>query len=972
MMRRRLFPAIVVAIILLLCACSQDDAMRGRTLSIALEGVAQPGARTILPDGYVQPTKFDVTLTAVDGNGEPTTYKDLTLSAGSLTLTDVKLGTYTVSIDGKTDKDITVMKGVGNTQLDVTPTKVSDVTVTMDVISDSGTGTIKVVFDWSAAKDNERLKSYLATDEGITFKMYKVGEVAEVGEVGDDKTPLGCVTVNGADTTSATLTATVDLGAPGTNEFDVYYKLYSGETLITDKLRMSTVHVYAGNTSVDDEGVIYLDESDFSWGVNVRKVTSEYDENSDVVVSWTNVKSLGEQIFERVVVSYTPTSGGETKTKTAYFDGKEASTYNTANDFHFPAESTEGHVILDDLASNVEYDVSIQAWQKDGYVSANAKMTTVKGKVAVSSITPTTTSPISTTAEAEAFTLSWKLNDNASITDVTVNASGDGAFEIGEPNDSTISGSVSVKPLKAGSYTITVTSEDNKDVSTNYTVNTKLATPTSVTAADATDGIEVSWAAVADASSYIVTKYVGGAASGTTATVEDGTSWKDTEILSEKSYSYTVQAIYSDDGTLNSAASLTSNVIDVPKSAISVTIPDSDKDALKIEITSESGVLALYDDDDTLTFSVGEALQGYTYEWILNGKTFSEENASSVTISRAKHGEEFFDYKTESGEQELILKITKGSKIYSGYVSFYNVEVPETSVSINLPEGFDSYFTTENKCRVSSMVDASTVRTVTLTATVKSNETVLVMPVRYSSNNEEVATVNSSTGVVTFKENAHGDVTITATTVGGKTATVTFEVYNPTVASVEEFINAINSIYGAKLAEADDYFYANPYRDDMYTGWRTSWPNYYLNYDSSGFHFSRIYSWSSSGSGTEPSSIDAETAVSSDTIGDITIQTTGNISLSINSSGDNYFVSAIDGGDIEVILPSNQGKAWLHYNNVSFNSGNQESRDGTFTVTFEKILGYNNDIAKGSRTVDYKENADIDSIHAIVKPGAAS
>ena len=63
-MRRRLFPAIVVAIILLLCACSQDDAMRGRTLSIALEGVAQPGARTILPDSYVQPTKFDVTLTA--------------------------------------------------------------------------------------------------------------------------------------------------------------------------------------------------------------------------------------------------------------------------------------------------------------------------------------------------------------------------------------------------------------------------------------------------------------------------------------------------------------------------------------------------------------------------------------------------------------------------------------------------------------------------------------------------------------------------------------------------------------------------------------------------------------------------------------------------------------------------------------------------------------------------------------------
>ena len=487
MMRRRLFPAIVVAIILLLCACSQDDAMRGRTLSIALEGVAQPGARTILPDSYVQPTKFDVTLTAEEGNGEPRTYKDLTLSAGSLTLTDVKLGTYTVSIDGKSDDGTTVMKGVGNAQLVVTPTSVSPVTVTMDVISDSGTGYIKVVFDWSAAKDNARLKSYLATDEGITFKMYKIG---------DDTTPLA---VKGADTTSETLTATIDLREAGGNEFDVYYKLYSGATLITDKLRMSTVYVYAENTSVDDEGVIYLDDSDFSWGVNVRNVTSAYDENSDVVVSWKNVKSLGEQIFDHVVVSYTPTDGGGTKSKTAYFDGKEASTNNTDNDFHFPADSTEGHVILDDLESNVDYDVSIQAWQKDGYVSANAKMTTVTGKVAVSSITPTTTSPISTTAGAEAFTLSWSLNDNASITDVTVKASKDGAFEIGEPNDSTTSGSVSVKPIKAGSYTITVTPEDNKAISTSYTVNTKLATPTGVTAADATDGIKVSWAAVADA-----------------------------------------------------------------------------------------------------------------------------------------------------------------------------------------------------------------------------------------------------------------------------------------------------------------------------------------------------------------------------------------------------------------------------------------------------------------------------------------
>ena len=584
--------------------------------------------------------------------------------------------------------------------------------------------------------------------------------------------------------------------------------------------------------------------------------------------------------------------------------------------------------------------MSIQAWQKDGYVSANAKMTTVTGKVAVTSITPTSETAISTTAGAEAFTLSWKLNDNASITGVTVTveASEDEAFEIGEPNDSTTSGSVSVKPLKAGSYTITVTPEDNKAISTSYTVNTKLATPTGVTAADATDGIKVSWAAVDGASSYIVTKYVGGAASGTTATVEDGNSWKDTEIFSEKSYSYTVQAIYSGNKTLNSAVSQTSNVINVPKSAISVTIPDSDKDALKIEITSESGVLALYDDDDTLTFSVGEELQGYTYEWILNNKPLTTENASSVMISRAKHGEDFFVISTGSGEQELMLKITRNSKTYSGYVSFYNVEVPETGVSINLPADYENYKTiyeidneTITKYRVSSMVDASTVRTVRLTATVKSNETVLVTPVRYSSGNEKIATVNPSTGVVTFKENAYGDVTITATTIGGKTDTVTFEVYNPTVSSAVQLVNELNKQLNTILGQANKDFGGD---------W---WPYEALGNPTEKTQYSgKVVIKSASGLGGSPKDVARLTIKGLNYvaagIGTITIDA-DNLPIEITYEGDrllgynNENVFSKLSGSITVGLPDNQGNATVTYSSASASSG-------SYSVTFTKTLGY--------------------------------
>ena len=392
---------------------------------------------------------------------------------------------------------------------------------------------------------------------------------------------------------------------------------------------------------------------------------------------------------------------------------------------------------------------------------------------------------------------------------------------------------------------------------------------------------------------------------------------------------------------LNSNESNKSNVIDVPKSAISVTIPDSDKDALKIEITSESGVLALYDDDDTLTFSVGEALQGCTYEWILNGFKLTEENTPSVTISRAKHGEEFFKNKTESGEQALMLKITKGSKTYSGYVSFYNVEVPETSVSINLPEGFDSYFTTENKCRVSSMVDASTVRTLTLSATVKEDDA-SVKRVSYSSNNEGVATVNPSTGVVTFKENAHGDVTITATTVGGKTANVTFEVYNPTMFSTDtlKFLNSINAIMRQEFEQADSHF-----GGDWWAGgeWTTGGKN--SSGTGIGFTFNSADS-DSRENGTLTINVTNNIEISG--IGNVTMKTDGVIYLKARQTGPRpYYIydnplEAIgtgSSGDLIVELPYNQGPIHIHYNNVVVDNGDT-NRGGSYVIKSDKTLGY--------------------------------
>lgn len=803
-MRRRLFPAIVVAIILLLCACTQDDAMRGRTLSIALEGVAQPGARTILPDGYVQPTKFDVTLTAVEGNGESNTYQGLTLSGGSLTLTDVKLGTYTVSIDGKTDNDTTVMKSKGDAQLVVTPTSETAVTVTMDVISDSGTGTIKVVFDWSAAKDNERLTSYLDPHaEGLTFKMYDVETGKELGST---------EAIKGSGKTSATLTATIDLVAAGTNEFDVYYKLYSGETLITDKLRRSTAHVYAGNTSVDDEDEIIITDDDVSWGVNVRNAAWSYvkGDSTKIQISWNNVFSSGSQIFDHVVVSWQRQDGtGDKNSATAYFRGAKES----VEDFNFNADSETGSITISNLESDVPYSVSIQAFQTNGMVSPDTVMDfTIQTKVIVNSIT-TTQSEFSTTA-GESIDINWTVNpSNASITAVEISGTNE-AFEVTSKDDSTVNGTAKVKVNKAGVNTLTVTSADtDSSASTTYTVKAKLATPTGVKAEKKSEGILVSWDAVEEAAGYRIEKFNGSESKGTVE-VSDGktTSWTDTNVFSSQSYHYTVTAYNEDlnqDGFTADSASAETDAVPMPQSSISVVIPSSGS-KLEINITEKDGILALYE-DSSLTFSAvgedGTPIEGIrTYAWYFNNKTTPFSTSATVEITKEYEKEDYFDNNQTSGVQILKLVITTEDMTYSGSVKFYNITTPEESIAITLPSDYKKQ---DGVFRVASETYDETegkaiVRQIKLETVFDPADSTL-KNVWYTSSDTDIATV-SSDGTVTFTDTKFGTVEITAKSASGKTDTVSFDVYKPTVSSAVQLVNEVNKQLNIILHQANSDF----------------------------------------------------------------------------------------------------------------------------------------------------------------------
>ena len=245
------------------------------------------------------------------------------------------------------------------------------------------------------------------------------------------------------------------------------------------------------------------------------------------------------------------------------------------------------------------------------------------------------------------------------------------------------------------------------------------------------------------------------------------------------------------------------------------------------------------------------------------------------------------------------------------------------------------------------MVDESTVRTVTLTATVEPVGSASVTAVRYSSSNEEIATVNPSTGVVTFKENVHGDVTITATTVGGKTDTVTFEVYNPTMFSTDtlKFLNGINAIMRQEFEQADSHF-----DGDWWAGGKLTTGGKNSSGTGIGFEFNTPNNENRE-NGRLNINVSEEINVSIEGIGElgkIYTQSTIFFKAEPGSYLSNNALEAIgikDSGDLIVELPYNQGPIHIHYNNVVVYNG-ETNRGGTYVIKSDKTLGYDMEVIK--------------------------
>ena len=969
------FLLFIIMSLILVTSCNQDQSEKmTRDVSLSLGNVHNPASKTIMPSEYVQPESFFVVLTPVDGNGVKWENKEaLTLGAGnSLTLKDVMLGTYTISVTGQKDgKD--VMKGNSqegeslNVRPDGTSFTTSDgsgnLTIMMDVIKDKGEGNVQVTLDWSAVASDERIMEYFAQGGlGLTFEMWEIGG-EELGSVSTTNSSQTRLTLN------ATLPVTVD------ENKDVYFKLYSGNTLITENLRRSTLYVYAENTSVDSEGDIVITSDDISWGTNVKNTRWDYDSEGNVIISWDNRFNRDTQLFDHVDVSYAPQSSSESE------PGKVTAYFRDDN-----INSETGSVTLSGLTPNTPYTISIKAYHKSGLESPDTVQSfdePVKAKVVVTGITIGGEDTISATA-GDTITVSYTITPaKASITEVEW-LYDSSAFELISQTDDSVNGSAEFKILKAGANTLTVKSTDPtaKNGSDAITVNAKLATP-SVTAAPASDGtgLAVSWKKIADATSYSVTKKTNGTDEETVEITEisegvtvsgDTITWTDHAIHSSNSYQYSVIAkndtITGFDAT--SSAGESGEYI-VPESSITVQIPEGSKE-LYITPVSTNGLLALFD-DNSLTFSIGEIEGVKEIRWYFNNYKdpfYTNAKGYTVTITRSEY-ENMFDNSVSNGKQTLKIEIDINGKTYSGSAEFFNIETPVESLVITGSQSWMSV--TDKTWRMSTKDSDGNPREFQLGVSFNPAEPTL-KDVIYSTDDTEgkILTVNPNTGFVELT-GGYGQATVTATSYGGKevvTDTITLDVYVATVSSVKDLINSVNAVWGEKFSKADDYFQENSQFWDTQIGWMRSLTNEY-NWTEDKFAFSKGYTINS----TPPIASISEIQLTFDgSLGEynVTLKTKSDINLKTQGGKDSttvtrYYLSGINNNSYVIInLPYGQGTAEITYNVQFLDEDLNEIRSGNFIVKFSNIIGVNADITnKEQITVNYNDS-EIKSLYSII------
>lgn len=940
MKQRLLIILSVISIVFTLASCeqAQPEQQLTQSVNITLANVADPNARTIRPEEYTSPGKYAVTLTEVSAAAEgdwtevPDSEKTKTWNVGasgnSITLDKVAVGNYKVSIIGLTDADVKVLSGSSKGVLSVTPGSVNSITIDLSPIEkgEGLTGTVRIEIDWTQAKGSDRFKELFA--KGLTVKMKDLKTDEE----------LGAKTSSSDDVDGMTLEVSVAV----TPSQQVYFELWSDNTLITKNLRRSVIWVSSGNVSVpmDGESKIIIDENDLAYGVNVKNASWNYNAESSryVDITWDNVFFGGSCLFNKVVVYYEPADGGTAKSESV-----EVTDLKGEN----------GSVTLENLETNVEYKIYIQAYHTNGLISSKDPLEeTITTKVVVDGISITPSSLES------AIEIGGKVDLTATVTPANASDKSvtwtfdEEAFSV--DSDTSDSGVVkSFTANKAGVFTIKAQTNDQLATVNPAEIKVKV-NPAAPTVEKKSDNITVSWQAVSnEGATYTLYRIADSEDAQVISTQNmNVTSYEDKDIFSGVTYSYFVVATVGED-TLTSN---NSTEVDMPESVIGITLPNAGA-SLDINLRSEDGILALTDENSITLSAVdkdGYPLEGYTYAWYVDLVSEPISDSSTLVLNMKEHRQYFYPGVVE---QEIILELTKGGSTYSGSVTVHVLsgDVPAESIAISLPEG--------QATRLSTVDADRNLRKIPLTTVVTPNYTTEEITYEITQTLTEDSPVEGKivdvqNGNLVFS-GATGEVTIKAKTSSGKESNaIALSVYKATVDSAVQIVDLINTEWAKHFSVAD----SSAYFDSDWAVPDVVWYTKTYEDESGSFFFQRAITTINDGDSYATIS-NARIKITEEENNDIIVTSNGNIDFSlIDGEGavtigtEVIKIISVNNQNLTVRLPFNQGTATITYESIRVkdDSGNN-TRGGYYSVDFSSdILGI--DGVNLDRTGDNKIN----------------
>lgn len=933
MKQRLLIILSVISIVFTLASCeqAQPEQQLTQSVNITLANVADPNARTIRPEEYTKPSKYAVTLTEVSAaaegdwtkviGSEKTQTWNVDASGNSITLDNVAVGNYKVSIIGLTDADVKVLSGSSNDVLSVTPGSVNSITIDLSPIEEGKdlTGTVRIDIDWTQAKGSDRFNELF--EKGLTVKMKDLKTDEE----------LGAETSSSDDVDGMTLEVSVAV----TPSQQVYFELWSGNTLITKNLRRSVIWVSSGNVSVpmDGESKIIIDENDLAYGVNVKNASWNYNTESSqyVDITWDNVFFGGSCLFDKVVVYYEPANGGTAKSGSV-----EVTDLKGEN----------GSVTLENLETNVEYKIYIQAYHTNGLISSKDPLDgTITTKVVVDGISITPSSLESAIEiEVKAELTATVTPENASDKSVTWIYDKAAFSADSDTSDSGVAKSFTAK--KAGVFTIEAKTNDELATSVDPAKIKVKVNPAAPTVEKKSDNITVSWQAVSnEGATYTLYRKADSTDVQVIGTQNmNVTSYEDKDIFSGVTYSYYVVATVGED-TLTSK---TSTEVEMLESVIGITLPNAGA-SLDINLRSEDGILALTDENSITLSAVdkdGYPLEGYTCAWYVDLGSKPISNSNTLVLNMEEHEQYFYPGVVK---QEITLELTKGGRTYSGSVTVHVLsgDVPAESIAISLPEG--------QATRLSTVDADGNLRKIPLTTVVTPNYTtekvtynVAVVEGTTTDQPEDIVSIEN--GFIVFKGGT-GDVRITASTPSTTSNVIELSIYKATVESAVQIVNAINTEWATHFSAADSTFDFD---------WARSGATGALEYSSNGFKFTRPY-LEMDGAGT---SVTSAIINLSEQNGDyLTITSNKTLEFSLyDESGwgttgtERVKIISKNNASVNVILPFNQGTATITYESISVkDDSGSNTRGGYYSVDFSSdILGI--DGVNLDRTGDNKIN----------------